>query len=95
MPHRHFLRAGLIPKLRFRELTGELSAEKAKLRTLWDQFLPEDTFYAYLESTGCWFRPKIELRAFGAKAIRNGNYNQTGNVGTLDYYLHEGGEGYD
>ncbi|MCO5184706.1 MAG: hypothetical protein M9965_12300 [Anaerolineae bacterium] len=90
-----FLRAGRDTEVAVQELTGELSAEKSEITYNLDQFLPKDTFYAYLESTDAGFRPKIELRAFGAKAIRNGNYNQTGNVGTLDYYLHEGGEGYE
>lgn len=94
LPVAAFLRAGRDTEVAVQEITGELSADKRSFTYNLDQFLPEDTMYAYLESMTPGFRPKMELLAFGAKAIRNGNYDPAGRTGTLDYYLHEGGEGY-
>jgi hypothetical protein len=91
-PIAEFIRAGAGTELAVQELEGQLTLATPVDNYRLTDFFPNDTLYVYVESLTPGFQPRIELKAFGAKAVRNGNYDATGQSGSLSYAMPQGAE---
>jgi hypothetical protein len=91
-PIAEFIRAGAGTELAVQNLEGQLTSVTTADDYQLTDFFPNDTLYAYVESLTPGFEPRIELKAFGAKAVRNGNYNASGRAGSFAYAMPGGAE---
>ncbi len=89
-----FLRAGRNVETAVQAVRGELTTNKPATFYDFNDFFPGDTLYVYIESLGGNLSPRITLKAQGTKPVRNGNYNEDTTQGWFEFYLPEGGSGY-
>ena len=67
------------------EVTGSLTPEKTSTFLILQDLKPDDTFYAYIETTSGDLAPGLVLQNFARKPIRSANLNGTEPFASLQY----------